>query len=79
MDGQPTVRSVWWRSGYDRWNPYSDNDEVGEGWLVLGSAALADALRQRGRLLRIATTWTGRHGDGDTSADEKRHEVVAEI
>jgi hypothetical protein len=42
LDGEPGVRSLWWRSGYERWNPYSDHDEVGEGWLVLASPAVLE-------------------------------------
>lgn len=79
LDDELAVRSLWWRSGYDRWNPYSENDEVGHGWLVLASAEVVEGLREQGRLLRACNVWTGRHGDGDTQQQEERMETVAEI
>ena len=44
LDGEVVVRSLWWRSGFMQWPPYSDRDEVGEGWLVLASPAGLEAL-----------------------------------
>lgn len=75
LDGEPAVRSVWWRSGFRFWPPYSDADEVGEGWLVVASPALMEKLAQKGKLERLGRIWTGRHGDGDTSAYEHLTEV----
>jgi hypothetical protein len=75
IEGEPGVQSVWWRSGYDRWQPYSDADEVGEGWIVLASPAVVDRLRAIGGLVRLGAIWTGRHGDGDTTSDEEQKEA----
>jgi hypothetical protein len=38
------VRSLWWRSGYLRWAPDSETDEVGEGWLVIARPAVLERL-----------------------------------
>lgn len=48
LDGCPAVRSIWWRSGFLRWNPYSESDEVGEGWLVIGSPKVFERLYATG-------------------------------
>jgi hypothetical protein len=78
-EGDPAVRSVWWRSGYNRWQPYSDADEVGEGWIVLASPAVVDRLRVIGDLVRVGAIWTGRHGDGDIVSDEELTEAETGI
>jgi hypothetical protein len=70
LDGQPAVRSLWWRSGYLRWNPYSEDDEVGEGWLVLGSPELVE-LRAGGWELAYEVC-TSRRGDGGVDEEEIR-------
>lgn len=44
LHGELAVRSRWWRSGFAAWPPWSDTDEVGEGWLVVASAAALEAL-----------------------------------
>jgi hypothetical protein len=67
---QPAVQSLWWRSGYTHWNPYSDEDEVGWGWLLLATPEVIESLRERGRLQRWVNVWSGRFGDGDTPADD---------
>jgi hypothetical protein len=46
LDGQAAVRSLWWRSGFPSWEPYSDEDEVSEGWLVLATDRAAACLRE---------------------------------
>jgi hypothetical protein len=46
LDGNVVVRSLWWRSGFLSWQPYSERDEVGVGWLVLARPAALDALLQ---------------------------------
>lgn len=47
LNGQIVVRSIWWRSGFAQWQPYSNGEEVGDGWLVVANAdgitALVDA------------------------------------
>ncbi|MDA0161299.1 ATP-binding protein [Solirubrobacter ginsenosidimutans] len=75
LDGNPAVRSVWWRSGFRFWPPYSEADEVGEGWLVLASPALMARLADQGKLERLVRIWTGRRGDGDASEQEHLTEV----
>lgn len=47
LDGQMAIRSLWWRSGFASWEPYSDEDEVSEGWLVLASDDAVARLRER--------------------------------
>ena len=79
LDGELAVRTVWWRSGFDRWDPYSDYDEVGHGWLVLASARVTDRLAEQGRLLRHINVWTGLRGDGHTSPDEAHIEKTVEL
>jgi len=69
LNSRPAVCSMWWRSGYLYWNPYSDRDEVGEGWLVLGSPELVDHLRAEGWELAYDVS-TRRRGDGDVSEDK---------
>jgi hypothetical protein len=64
LDGRLAVRSLWWRSGYLRWNPYSEDDEVGEGWLVLGSPEIIEGLIAGGWELAYEVR-TSRRGDGD--------------
>ena len=44
LDGEPAVRSRWWRCGFVAWPPWSDTDEVGDGWLVVASPAAVGAL-----------------------------------
>lgn len=44
LDGELVVRSLWWQSGFARWPPHSDREEVGEGWLVLAHPDGLDAL-----------------------------------
>jgi hypothetical protein len=46
LDGQVAIRSLWWRSGFPSWEPYSDEDEVSEGWLVLATDRAAACLRE---------------------------------
>jgi hypothetical protein len=71
LDGELAARSLWWRSGYLHWNPYSEDDEVGEGWLVLGSPMLVEHLRAGGWELAFETR-TNRRGDGDVDEQEIR-------
>jgi hypothetical protein len=71
LNGQSAVRSLWWRSGYLRWNPYSSDDEVGEGWLVLGSREFVERLRARGWELDYEVL-TVRRGDGDYEGQTMR-------
>lgn len=77
--GEPAVQSLWWRSGYDRWPPYSEADEVGEGWIVLASTSVLEPLRAIGDLVRVGAVRTGRHGDGDTASDEELTETETEV
>ena len=70
LDDKLAVRSIWWRSGYTRWQPHSDADEVGEGWLVVATSEVLDRLAQLGRVALAWTTATTRRGDSDTSRDE---------
>ncbi|UUY02653.1 ATP-binding protein [Svornostia abyssi] len=79
LDGELAVRTMWWRSGFDRWHPYSDYDEVGHGWLVLASARFMDRLAEQGRLLRHINVRTGLRGDGYTSPDEAHIEKTVEL
>lgn len=44
LNGEVAVRVVWWRSGFLSWQPYSDRDEVGDGWLVVAQPAAVEAL-----------------------------------
>jgi AAA domain len=44
LGGQSVVRSVWWRSGFASWPPYSERDEVGGGWLILARPIAVEAL-----------------------------------
>ena len=71
LNGQPAVRSLWWRSGYLRWNPYSEVDEVGEGWLVVGSPEIAERLRASGWELCYEVR-TSRRGDSEVDEQELR-------
>jgi hypothetical protein len=71
LDGWLAVRSLWWRSGYLRWNPYSEDDEVGEGWLVLGSREVVEHLRAGGWELAHEVR-TSRRSDGDLDEEEIR-------
>ena len=71
LNGLPAVRSLWWRSGYLRWNPYSEHDEVGEGWLVLASPDVLERLRAGGWELAYEVR-TIRRGDGDMEGEELR-------
>lgn len=73
LDGRPAARSLWWRSGYFYWSPYSDYDEVGEGWLVLGSPGFVAQLQDNGWGLAYQVRTVRRGTDG---ADE--HEILAE-
>jgi hypothetical protein len=41
------VESVWWRDGYVGHSPPLFDDEVGEGWLVIGSEMACDILTRR--------------------------------
>ena len=68
LEGEAAVRSVWWRSGYDRWPPYSDADEVGHGWLVAASPALMERWRQRQPLRHAWAVLTNRRGEDDSPA-----------
>jgi hypothetical protein len=76
---EAAIRTIWWRSGYDRWDPYSENDEVGHGWLVLASPDIMTRLGEHGRLLRVLNVWSGRRGDGDTPEGEEHTEKVVEL
>ncbi|MDP9368281.1 MAG: hypothetical protein M3Q03_08405 [Chloroflexota bacterium] len=62
LDGEPAVRSIWWRSGYDRWPPWSDADEIGQGWLVVASPALIERWRERQPLRQAWAVLTGCRG-----------------
>jgi hypothetical protein len=73
LDDSPAARSLWWRSGYFYWSPYSDDDEVGEGWLVLGSPEFVAQLQANGWDLAYQVRTARRGRDG---ADE--HEILAE-
>lgn len=66
LAGEPAVRSVWWRSGYDRWPPYSEDDEVGQGWLVLASSAFIEHWRDQSRLQLGWAVITDRRGEDET-------------
>ena len=44
LNGEPAVASRWWRSGFSMWLPWSDHDEVGDGWLVVASPPAVEAL-----------------------------------
>jgi hypothetical protein len=79
MDGDLAVRTVWWRSGFDRWDPYSENDEVGHGWLVLVTAKFMERLAKQGRLLRHINVWSGLRGDGHTPMGEAHTEKTVEL
>lgn len=77
LEGEPAVRSVWWRSGYDRWPPYSDADEVGQGWLVAASPALIERWRERQRLRQAWAVLTNRRGEDESPpAGEVRNSGV---
>lgn len=66
LDGEPAVRSIWWRSGYDRWPPYSDADETSQGWLVAASPALLERWRARQRLRQAWAVLTNRRGEEES-------------
>ena len=68
LDGCPAVRSIWWRSGFLRWNPYSESDEVGEGWLVIGSPELVERLHETGEWVVTWEAVTAKRGE--TSGEE---------
>ena len=74
LDGRPAVRSLWWRCGYLRWSPYSEDDEVGEGWLVLGSPEIVARLRSDGWELACEVRTARRGGDG-----AEGREIVVEV
>jgi hypothetical protein len=65
FEGRPAVRSLWWRSGYFYWSPYSEEDEVGEGWLVLGSPEVLERLCAGGWELAYEVRTLRRGEDGD--------------
>jgi hypothetical protein len=73
LEGEPAVRSVWWRSGYERWPPYSDADEVGQGWLVAASPALIERWRERQRLRQAWAVLTNRRGEDESPAAGEVH------
>lgn len=68
LGDEPAVRSVWWRSGYDRWPPYSDADEVGQGWLVVASPAVIERWRARQPVRQAWAVLTNRRGEEETPA-----------
>lgn len=71
LDGELVARSVWWRSGYRRWAPYSPVDEVGEGWLVLARAALIAKMGERYGADALRTAWRVRTAMRDESSSER--------
>jgi hypothetical protein len=48
----PTVRSIWWRSGWLDATRWGDHDEVGEGWLVVAQPRALERMEtvMQGRL-----------------------------
>ena len=70
LNDEPAVRSVWWRSGFMRWQPHSDQDEVGEGWLVVASPAVVERLGRLGRVVLSWKVFTVRRGSGETPPAE---------
>jgi hypothetical protein len=78
LEGRPAVRSIWWRSGFRCWNAHPDTNEVGEGWLVLGSPEVASRLAEEG--WRLSWQMRSAHqGDGDTPAAEVRSHGEQEL
>jgi hypothetical protein len=73
FDDRPAARSLWWRSGYFYWSPYSEDDEVGEGWLVLGSDAFVKQLHSDGWELAYEVRTTVRNGD-----DQQEQEILTQ-
>jgi len=72
LNGEPAVRSLWWRSGYERWEAWSDSDEVGEGWLVLASPEVVERLRQMGEWRLAWFVLTAVRGEEDVEEREIR-------
>jgi hypothetical protein len=72
LNGEPAVRSLWWRSGYERWEAWSDTDEVGEGWLVLGSPEVVERLRQMSEWRQAWFVATAVRGEKDVEEREIR-------
>jgi hypothetical protein len=70
-DGAPMVHSVWWQDGSLRQSPPSFEDEVGEGWLVLATAAALTQLKARYEplgLVAVIARWTRDTGITELSA-----------
>jgi hypothetical protein len=57
----PTIRSIWWRSGWLDSNRWTDHDELGEGWLVV---AQPRALEKMQAVMRgsLQITWQVQRG-----------------
>ncbi len=72
LNGEPAVRSLWWRSGYEKWEPWSDSDETGEGWLVLGSPEFVKHLCQMGEWRLAWFVATAVRGEKDVEQREIR-------
>lgn len=66
LDGEAAVRSIWWRSGFAWWPTHSDIDEVGEGWLVVGTREVARRIEGLGEARRAWHTRTTERPDGST-------------